>query len=75
MPQFAIGDRVKVTNDTEGQPDDLIDATGTIVAIGSFLERGTVGFPPHKEQEYDVDFDELGLQQGIWESWLLSESN
>ena len=74
MPQFAVGDIVRVTNDTEGALRGLRDKVGRVMAIGGILWRGTRG-NRHGEQQYYVDFDGIGIKQDIWESWLIPQSN
>ena len=72
MARFAVGDKVRVTNDTEGQPIDLIDAVGIVSSVDGFLKHGTVGDSRPGEQLYRVYFDGIGFREGLWESWLLS---
>ena len=71
MARFAVGDKVRVPNDTEGQLAELIDAVGIVTSVDDFLEHGTVGGSRQSEQEYTVYFDGIGFRSGLWESWLL----
>ena len=76
MAKYDVGDRVRVTNETEGQPVELIGAVGTVTVVDGFLEHGDVRpRTSQKEQLYDVEFDHIGLRQGLWEKWLMRESN
>ena len=79
MPRYQVGNKVRITNDTEGQPIELIDAVGTVIAVEPLTLHRVRSFPftnaPTYIQEYTVDFDDAGVREGIWEEWLLPESN
>ena len=74
MPSYQVGDRVKVTNDTKGQPIELIDAVGTVTVVEPLTQPRVQNIHFRGDPEYTVDFDDVGLRDGIWEHWLLPES-
>ena len=79
MPRYQVGNKVRITNDTEGQPIELIDAVGSVITVESLTLHRVRSFPftntPTYIQEYTVDFDDAGVRECIWEAWLLPESN
>ncbi len=73
MARFKSGDKVRVTNETMGQPHHLIGLTGMVVMTKGFLETGNLGAEPpisHLMQLYDVLFDGCDGPTEVYESWL-----
>ena len=73
MARFQSGDNVRVTNETMGQPHQLIGLTGMVIITKGFLETGNLGAEPpisHLMQLYDVLFDGHDGPTEVYESWL-----
>ena len=73
MARFQSGDHVRVTNETMGQPHQLIGLTGMGIMTKGFLETGSLGAEPptsHLMQLYDVLFDGHDSPTEVYESWL-----
>ena len=76
MARFKSGDKVRVTNETMGQPHHLIGLTGMVVMTKGFLETGNLGAEPttsYPMQLYDVLFDGHDGSTELHESWLEAE--
>ena len=73
MARFKSGDNVRVTNETMGQPHQLIGLTGMVIVTKGFSETGNLGADPptrHLMQLYDVLFVGDDSATEVYESWL-----